>query len=149
MEIERIKALILARLSAMIEANETRIDLKEKFESMIAAYNSGSMQIQHLFEELLNFSQGLDEEATRHVREQLTEEELVVFDLLTRPGPDLTAKERDKVKAVAREMLAKVQQAFSASTGAKLCSPRQRSAMPSRMPWTMGYLTPTPGTSSR
>lgn len=47
----------------------------------------------------------LTEEQERNVREQLTQEELTVFDILTRPGPDLSAEERDEVKKVARQML--------------------------------------------
>jgi type I restriction enzyme R subunit len=39
------------------------------------------------------------------VREQLTEEELVVFNLLTRPGPDLSTEERDEVKKVACQLV--------------------------------------------
>ena len=42
------------------------------------------------------------------MREQLTEEELCVFDLLTRPGPDLSPNERDDVKKVAKQLLAKL-----------------------------------------
>jgi type I restriction enzyme R subunit len=49
--------------------------------------------------------QVLTEEQERNVREQLTQEELTVFDILTRPGPDLSAEERDEVKKVARQML--------------------------------------------
>jgi type I restriction enzyme R subunit len=33
---------------------------------------------------------------------------LVVFDLLTRPGPDLSSAERDEVKKVARQLLARM-----------------------------------------
>jgi hypothetical protein len=51
-----------------------------------------------LFRELLALSRSLSDEEQRHVREQLTEEELTVFDLLTRPGPDLTPEEREEVK---------------------------------------------------
>lgn len=36
----------------------------------------------------------------------LTEEQLAVFDLLTRPAPDLTADEEQQVKRVAEELLA-------------------------------------------
>ncbi len=43
----------------------------------------------------------------RHVREQLTEEELVIFDILTRPSPELSTDERAEVKKVARELLAR------------------------------------------
>ena len=45
------------------------------------------MEIEQLFLQLLDLSRALTAEEARHVREQLSEEELVVFDLLTRPGP--------------------------------------------------------------
>ena len=35
----------------------------------------------------------------------MTEEELVIFDILTRPAPELSADERAEVKKVARELL--------------------------------------------
>lgn len=108
LDIESLKAAIRARLDRLIEKNETRVDFREKFEKLIEAYNAGSMQIEKLFEELLSFTRDLDEEETRHVRESLSEEELVVFDLLTRPGPELSKKERDAVKKIARELLEKV-----------------------------------------
>jgi hypothetical protein len=40
----------------------------------------------------------LTEEQTRHVRENLTEEELTIFDILTKPGPELSVQERDEVR---------------------------------------------------
>ena len=53
-------------------------------------------------------SHSLDEEQTRHVRERLTEEELVIFDILTRPAPELTTAERDAVKQVAKALLTRL-----------------------------------------
>jgi len=38
----------------------------------------------------------------------LSEEELTVFDILTRPGPELTNEERNEVKKVARQLLARL-----------------------------------------
>jgi type I restriction enzyme, R subunit len=108
LDLERLKAAIRAQLDRLISANETRVNLREKFEALIEAYNSGSTQIEQLFLELLTLSRTLTDEEARHVREQLSEEELVVFDLLTRPGPDLTSAERDEVKKVARKLLAKL-----------------------------------------
>src|SRR5436190_11905905 len=35
----------------------------------------------------------------------MSEEELVIFDILTRPAPELTTEERAEVKKVARELL--------------------------------------------
>jgi type I restriction enzyme R subunit len=37
--------------------------------------------------------------------ENLSEEELAVFDILTRPGPDLTEKEKLEVTRIGRELL--------------------------------------------
>ena len=38
----------------------------------------------------------------------MTEEELVIFDILTRPAPALTTEERAEVKKVARDLLARL-----------------------------------------
>ena len=65
---------------------------------MIESYNNGSRNIEDLFNELVNLSRNLSEEQQRHVRENMTEEELVIFDILTRPAPELSADERAEVK---------------------------------------------------
>lgn len=109
-DLEVLKAAIRARLDILIGLNQTRTDFREKFESLIESYNAGSRSIEQLFEELLTLSNSLDEEQERHVRERLSEEELVIFDILTRPAPALSGEERDEVKKVARELLEKLKQ---------------------------------------
>jgi len=96
-DLEVLKAAIRAQLEKMIQLNRTRADFAEKFEALIENYNAGSRSIEELFEELLKLSNGLDDEQRRHVREQMSEEELVIFDILTRPAPELTAEERAEV----------------------------------------------------
>ena len=61
-----------------------------------------------MFEELLALSRDLSTEQKRHVREAMSEEELVIFDSLTRPAPELSTEERAEVKKVARDLLARV-----------------------------------------
>lgn len=107
-EVEALKAAIRAKLGVMLSENRTRADYLEKFEALIEAYNNGSRNIEDLFNELLALSKSLSEEEQRHVREQMTEEELVIFDLLTRPAPELTTEERNEVKKVARELLSRI-----------------------------------------
>src|SRR5204863_9085055 len=46
----------------------------------------------------------------RHVRENMTDEELVLFDILTRPAPDLSAQERAELKKIARDLLERLKQ---------------------------------------
>ena len=113
LDLERLKAAIRGQLERMIRVNETRIDFRAKFEGMIEEYNAGSLEIEQLFEQLLHLSRALTDEEARHVREQLTEDELVVFDLLTRPGPALSTAERDEVKKVARRLLDKLRGTFT------------------------------------
>jgi type I restriction enzyme R subunit len=107
-ELEVLKAAIRARLEKMILLNRTRADFAEKFEVLIEGYNAGSATIEVLYNELLKLSNSLDEEQQRHVRENMSEEELVIFDILTRPAPELSSEERTEVKKVARELLAKL-----------------------------------------
>jgi len=40
----------------------------------------------------------------------MTEEELVIFDIFTRPTPELTTEKRAEVKKVARELLNRLKQ---------------------------------------
>jgi type I restriction enzyme R subunit len=104
-DLEQLKAAIRAQLDKMVRINKTRADYLAKFEDLIESYNAGTRTIEELFHELLAFSRALTDEQRRHVREQLTEDELTVFDILTRPGPDLTAEESNEVKKVTRQSL--------------------------------------------
>ena len=88
--------------------NPTRLGLLERLQALIDRYNTGSMDIEQLFEELMHFVRDLDEEERRHVRENLTEEELTIFDILTKPEPQLTKAQEIEVKKIARELLAKL-----------------------------------------
>ena len=93
-DLEALKAAIRAKLGTLLRLNRTRADYAEQFEALIESYNAGSRSIEQLFDELLRLSNTLDDEQVRHVREQLTEEELVIIDILTRPAPELSAEER-------------------------------------------------------
>jgi len=107
-ELEQLKAAIRKHLEKLVSFNKTRTDYSAKFEALIESYNAGSRSIDDLFKELLSFSKSLTDEEKRHVRESLSEEELTVFDILTRPGPDLAPAERDEVKKVTKHLLFKL-----------------------------------------
>ncbi|MDZ4132445.1 MAG: DUF3387 domain-containing protein, partial [Dethiobacteria bacterium] len=104
-EAEKLKGAIARKLNSMVQLNRQRADYLEKFQKMIDEYNSGSVNVEEFFRQLTEFALGLSEEEQRSVSENLTEEELALFDLLTKPEPDLTKKERDQVKKTARELL--------------------------------------------
>jgi type I restriction enzyme R subunit len=109
-DLEVLKAAIKAKLERLVRVNRTRADFTAKFQELIESYNAGSRSIEELFDELLTLSNTLDDEQSRHVREQLSEEELVIFDILTRPAPELSSSERDEVKKVARVLLERLKE---------------------------------------
>jgi len=107
-DLERLKAAVKVQLEKMVRLNKTRSDYLEKFTAMIDAYNAGSRNIEETLNDLMALSMQLTKEQTRHVRENLSEEELTIFDILTRPAPKLTSEERDQVKKVAHQLLERV-----------------------------------------
>jgi type I restriction enzyme R subunit len=104
-EAERLQALITMKLSELIRRNRSRVDFLEKFQKMIDEYNAGSKNIEQFFKELVKFAQSLTDEEKRSVAEKLSEEELALFDILTKPEPKLSKKEEEQVKKVAKTLL--------------------------------------------
>jgi type I restriction enzyme R subunit len=109
-DLEVLKAAIRSQIEKLIRLNKTRADFAEKFEELIESYNTGSRNIEGLFEELLKLGRNLSFEQQRHIREHMTEEELVIFDILTRPAPEFNDAERVELKKVARELLSRLKE---------------------------------------
>jgi type I restriction enzyme R subunit len=103
---EQLKGKINAKLKRMARLNPTRTDFIEKFEQMIEEYNAGRINIEAFFEKLVAFSEELSAEDERHIKEELTEEELAVYDLMKKDG--LTKAEEGEVKKVAKELINKL-----------------------------------------
>jgi type I restriction enzyme, R subunit len=107
-EAQQLRALIERKLDNLIRLNASRYDFLDRFQKMIEAYNSGALSIEQLFAELVTLTKDLSDEEQRHLRENISEEELAVFDILTRPGPDLTPQETEAIKKVCKDLLAKL-----------------------------------------
>lgn len=71
------------RLKRMVRLNPELVDYADKLRNLIERHNSGSKNIEEFFDELRKFADDLNEEQERQVREQLSEEELAVCDVLT------------------------------------------------------------------
>ena len=102
---QKLRSMLSARITNLTRLNPTRVDLLERFQKLLDAYNAGSMNVQTYFDELVALSQALTHEEARALSEGLNEEQLAVFDLITRPGPDLSADEEREVKRVAEGLL--------------------------------------------
>jgi type I restriction enzyme R subunit len=95
-ELERVR---------VIRLNDKRNDFIDKFQRLIDEYNAGSKEHRRFHRKLVELSKDLSEQDRRHVRENLSEQELAIFDLLTRPEPPLSADQWEEVNKVARKLL--------------------------------------------
>jgi type I restriction enzyme R subunit len=102
---QKLRSMLSARITNLTRLNPTRVDLYDRFQRLLDEYNAGSLNVQQYFDELVKLSHALTEEEARAVGQGLTEEQLALFDLLTRPGPDLSPDEEMQVKRVAEELL--------------------------------------------
>lgn len=104
-EAEKLRRLIEGKLAEMLRLNSSRTDFAEKFQKIIDDYNAGSKNIEEMFADLKGMAIALTKEEKRHIVERLSEEELAIFDILTKPAPTLTKKDEAEVKKVCRELL--------------------------------------------
>jgi type I restriction enzyme R subunit len=102
-QLERLKNILSFKLKEMINLNSTRVDYLKKFQELVDEYNSGSSNNEEFFDKLMEFSKKLTVEEKRHISEELSEEELAIFDKLKKPK--LNEKEIKQVKKVAKELL--------------------------------------------
>ncbi len=105
-ETNRLAALLKQKAVGLAQRNPTRYSLVERLQELIDAYNADSLNIDEYLRRLIDLSRSLTDEEQRAVREDLTEEELAIVDLLTKPEPVLTSAELDQVKAGAKKLLA-------------------------------------------
>ena len=108
-EAEKLRSAIASKINTMLKLNKGRINYQEKFEQIIADYNAGSSNVDIFYTQLLDFvHDDLQAEEKRHLAEQLSEEELTVFDMLMKSeenGVALTESEQEQVKKVVRTLL--------------------------------------------
>ncbi len=102
---QRLARTLADRLEASARRNPSRLDLVARLRALIEAYNAGSLNVDELLRRVLTLSRDLSEDEQRTAREGLSEPELAVFDLLTKPDPVLTDAERARVKQVARKLM--------------------------------------------
>ena len=114
LEIANLRQLIEEKLKLMLRRNVTRAAFAERFRNIIDEYNAGGSRNDDFYEKLIALMEEMRAEEQRHVKEDLSEEELEIFDLLRKEH--LTKDEEKRVKLAAKELystlLAKKQELF-------------------------------------
>jgi len=100
LEIADLREYIATKLAIMMRQNITRGNFANLFQNIIDNYNAGGSANDDFFEKLLKFMEDLKREEERHIKEELSEEELEIFDLLRKEK--LTKEEEKRVKLAAK-----------------------------------------------
>ena len=98
------------RLDQAVRKNPTLLELAERFRRLIDEYNAGTHNLEELLRRLKAINDELTDEEQRAVREDATEAELAIFDLLTKPEPELTQAEALTVRGAAKKLLERVEE---------------------------------------
>jgi type I restriction enzyme R subunit len=108
-EFADLSELMQIKLRQMMRENTTRGSFLERFEKIIDEYNAGSISIEKAYDALTVEAENLNREQARAAREEMSEEELELFDLLKKEK--LTKAEKQKVKLAAQTLLKKLHNA--------------------------------------
>ena len=86
--VQSLKEVIEKKLMKMLLQNPTRTDFQKHYEEIVEEYNNEKdrVTIEATFEALLKLVDALSAEEQRAVKEGLSEESLVLFDLLLKPN---------------------------------------------------------------
>lgn len=104
--VQSLKDRVNKKLNRLLDQNPMRIDYYERYQEIIENYNNGKeyITVKELFDQLILMLGDLSEEEKRAERENLTDDELTVFDMLN-TGKKVSDKEKLEVKDTARKLL--------------------------------------------
>jgi type I restriction enzyme R subunit len=108
-----IRQVVEEKLAQMLRRNPARMDYYKRYQQIIADYNreKDRVTLEQTFADLLDLMKGLDAEQRRAAEEGLSEDELALFDLLTRA--DLTKADRERLKLASQSLLAAIRAAIA------------------------------------
>ena len=103
--LERLRNLMGQKIREMVHKNKSRDYLLERYEEIVEAYNLNSAKAEEYYKELMQLAREMREEEIRPARENMTEEELAVFDILMDNDVKLNQNQKEEVKRVAKDLL--------------------------------------------
>ncbi len=105
-QVESLTKEIEEKIKEMARRNKKRLKFLERLDVLLSEYNKGGHDVEELVNQLIELAKELSEEENRAVKENLTEDELAVFDLLVKDN--LNPGEVEEIKKLAKEMIEKL-----------------------------------------
>jgi type I restriction enzyme, R subunit len=110
--LQDVRQIVENKIARMLAQNPLRMDYYRKYCEIVADYNreKDRVTIEETFGELVDLANSLSVEQRRAAEEGLSEEELALFDIITRPG--LSKADRERVKRESRNLLIRLREAI-------------------------------------
>lgn len=110
--LQDIRELIEKKLAQMLAGNPMRMDYYKKYQQIIADYNKEKdrVTVEETFTRLVDLTNGLDTEQRRAAEEGLSDDELALFDLLSKEN--ITKADRERLKQASKQLLASLTELF-------------------------------------
>jgi type I restriction enzyme, R subunit len=105
-EITELRTFIENKLQSMMQENHNRIDFAQRLQGIVDEYNAGGTTNECYFDELVKFTQKMQEEEERHIREGLSKDELELYDTILKKS--LSKEDEKKVKLAAKNLLVRL-----------------------------------------
>ena len=103
LQVEAMSAELEQKIAEMVRRNKKRARFMERLVSLLKEYNSGAHDVDQIFDDLVELAKDLNVEEQRAVKENLSEEELAIFDLLVKEN--LNPDEVASIKGATHELL--------------------------------------------
>ncbi len=103
LQVEAMSAELEQKITEMVKRNKKRAKFMERLVSLLQEYNTGAHDVDQLFDDLVSLAKDLSEEEQRSVKENLSEDELAIFDLLVKEN--LNPEEVASIKGATHELL--------------------------------------------
>lgn len=102
-QVESMSSELEKKISEMVRRNKKRAKFMERLVNLLQEYNSGAHDVDKLFDDLMTLAKDLTEEEQRSVKENLSEDELAIFDLLIKDN--LNPDDIANIKGATHELL--------------------------------------------
>ena len=108
--LQDIRDVVEKKLQQMLASNPIRMDYYKKYQEIIADYNreKDRVTVEETFARLVELANSLDAEQRRAAEEGLSDDELVLFDLLF--NEKITKADRERLKQASKSLLASLQE---------------------------------------
>jgi len=112
--VDDLRKVVEEELAKILARNKTRTAFGDRYQKIVDEYNAGSVESEEAFKRLMELLQAMSEEEKRAERENLTEQQLEIYDLLC-ADKKLTKAQEQAAKLAAVDLVDAIEKDHAAA----------------------------------